>query len=242
MKKAAKTFLFLLAVGLLIATASNSAVAQMSEKEKAEQLRKAGKTAVDASKVMNELMNIPTSSIPEALLKDAKAIAIFPGVVKAAFVIGGAGGQGLISRRLSSGWGAPTAYKFASGSAGFQIGGSKTDLVMLFMSNESLKNLLEDQFEIGGEASAAAGPVGRTAKATTDAQLQAQILSYSRTKGLFAGISITGGVISADNDRNMALYGYPAKQLLTGANKVPTASISPATKVLQETLTRHSPK
>ena len=242
MKKTVKTFLFLLGMISLVAGASNSAVGQMSEKQKADQIKKAGKTANDASKVMNELMGIPASSIPESLLKDAKAIAVFPGVLKAAFGIGGAGGQGLISRRLSSGWSAPTAYKFASGSAGFQIGGSKTDLVMLFMTDESLKNLLEDQFEIGGEASAAAGPVGRTAKATTDAQLQAQILSYSRTKGLFAGISITGGVISPDNDRNMALYGFPAKQLLTGVNKVPLASIPPATKVFQETLTRHSPK
>lgn len=241
MRRIPRIFLFLFGLLSVVAGAWNPAVAQMSAKEKASQIKKAGETAKDASKVVDELMRIPANSIPEALLKDAKAIAVFPGVLKAAFGIGGSGGHGLISRRLASGWSAPTAYKFGSGSFGFQIGGSKTDLVMLFMTEDSLNNLLEDQFEIGGEASAAGGPIGRTAKATTDAQLQAQILSYSRSKGLFAGISITGGVISPDNDRNMALYGFPAKELLTGVNKVPIASIPPATKRFQETLTRHAP-
>lgn len=224
----------------LVVFAGQSTIAQMSEKEKSRQVKKAASTAKNASKVLDELMRIPASSIPEDLLKKAKAIAVFPGVVKGAFVIGGSGGQGLISRRLQSGWSAPTAYKFASGSVGFQIGGSKTDFVMLFMTEDSLKNLLEDRFEIGGEASAAAGPVGRTAKATTDAQLKAQILSYSRSKGLFAGISLTGGVISPDNDRNQAVYGFDAKDLLTGVNKVAIADIPAATKGFQQTITRHA--
>lgn len=240
MKEHFKTIIFLLGVVSIVSVAGHSAFAQMSDKEKASQVKKASQTARSASKTLDELMRIPANSIPEALLKDAKAIAIFPGVMKAAFGIGGSGGQGLISRRLQSGWSAPTAFKIASGSVGFQIGASKTDFVMLFMTENSLKNLLEDRFEIGGEASAAAGPVGRTAKASTDAQLKAQILSYSRSKGLFAGISLTGGVISPDNDRNMALYGYPAKELLTGINKVPLASIPAATRGLQQTITRHA--
>ncbi|MBK6750675.1 MAG: lipid-binding SYLF domain-containing protein [Pyrinomonadaceae bacterium] len=235
-----RTFLFLLGLISLMIMTSQTAVAQMSDKEKAKQIKKAGETAKKASKTLDELMRIQAKSIPEALLKDAKAIAVFPGVLKAAFGIGGSGGQGLISRRLKSGWSAPTAFKIASGSVGFQIGGSSTDYVLLFMTENSLKNLLEDQFEIGGEASAAAGPVGRTAKASTDAQLQAQILSYSRSKGLFAGVSLTGAVISSDNDRNQALYGFNAKELLTGDNKVSLVSIPAATKGFQETIARYA--
>lgn len=240
MRRGFFTLLFLLGLISLVAISNQTANAQMSEKEKAKQVKKAGETAKNASKTLDELMRVSARSIPEALLKDAKAIAVFPGVLKAAFGIGGSGGHGLISRRLKSGWSAPTAFKIASGSVGFQIGGSSTDYVMLFMTENSLKNLLEDQFEIGGEASAAAGPIGRTAKASTDAQLEAQILSYSRSKGLFAGISLTGAVISADNDRNQALYGFSAKQLLTGDNKVSIESIPSATKGFQETITRYA--
>ena len=210
----------------------------MSDKEKANQVKKAADTSARAAKVLDELMGIPASSIPESLLKKAKAIAVFPAVKKAAFVVGGSGGQGLISRRLASGWSAPTAFKLAKGSVGFQIGGSSTDYVLLIMNDNGLKNLLEDQFELGGEASVAAGPVGRTATAATDAQLQAEILSYSRTKGLFAGVSLQGGVLSPDNDRNMALYGFAAKELLTGVNKVPIADIPAATKTFHQAVTR----
>jgi lipid-binding SYLF domain-containing protein len=179
-------------------------------------------------------------SIPRDLLDRAKAVAVFPSVLKAAFIIGGNGGKGLISRRLPSGWSAPTFFKIGGGSLGFQIGASSTDVIMLFMTVDSLKNLLEDKFELGAEASAAAGPIGRTAKATTDAQLQAAILSYSRSKGLFAGISLSGAVISADNDANQAVYSLDAKDLLTGANKVAITDIPPATKNFQEALTRHA--
>lgn len=235
-----KVLTFLLVSFLMATGVTLTASAQMSDKEKQRQVKRAGDTAQKASKVMNELMRIPANAIPEALLKDAKAIAVFPGVVKAAFGIGGSGGQGLISRRLQSGWSAPAMFKIAGGSVGFQIGASSTDYVMLFMTDDSLKSLLEDRFEIGGEASAAAGPVGRTAKATTDAQLKAAILSYSRSRGLFAGVSLTGAVISPDNDRNQALYGFNAKDLLTGVNKVAIADIPPATKVFQETITRYS--
>ena len=131
-------------------------------------------------------------------------------------------------------------FNMGGGSFGAQIGASSTDYVMLFMTDDSLASLLQDKFEIGGEASVAAGPVGRTAKASTDAQLKAGILSYSRSKGLFAGVSLTGAVISPDNDANRALYSLTAKEILTGANKVPIASIPPATKNFQEAVTRHA--
>ncbi len=231
---------FAIGIFSLVAISAMPTYAQMSDKEKAKQVKKAGETAQNASKVLNELMKIPANSIPEKLLKDAKAIAVFPKVIKAAFGIGGAGGQGLISRKLKTGWSAPVAFKIASGSVGFQIGASSTDYVMLFMSDDSLKNLLEDKFEMGAEGSVAAGPVGRTAAATTNAQLEAEILTYSRAKGLFAGISLKGGVLSPDNDRNQALYGMNSKELLTGGNKVAIADIPAATKVFQETLSRYA--
>jgi lipid-binding SYLF domain-containing protein len=185
-------------------------------------------------------MSIREKSIPADLLKKAKAVAVFPNVLKGAFIIGGQGGKGIISQRIGGAWGPPAMFKLGGGSIGFQIGGSSTDIVLLFMTDDGLKNLLEDKFEIGAEATAAAGPVGRTARATTDAQLQAAILSYSRSKGLFAGIALTGAVISADNDANMALYSATAKDLLTGANRTSTALIPPATKPFQQALEHYA--
>ena len=215
-------------------------VSAFAQKDKGKELQDAVKTSQKATKTLNEIMRISDKSIPRDLLDRAKAVAVFPNVLKAAFIIGGHGGKGLIARRLPSGWGAPAYFKIGGGSLGFQIGASSSDVVMLFMTDDSLKNLLEDKFEIGGEAAAAAGPIGRTAKATTDAQLQAAILSYSRSKGLFAGLSLTGAVISADNDANQAVYSLDARDLLTGANKVAIKDIPPATKNFQEALTNYT--
>ena len=203
------------------------------------EIRDAAKTADKATKALNEVMAIPADAIPEALIKRAHAVAVFPDVIKAAFLVGGSGGKGLITRRLGNSWSAPAMFNMGGGSFGAQIGASSTDYVMLFMTEDSLQSLLQDKFEIGGEASVAAGPVGRTAKASTDAQLKAAILSYSRSKGLFAGVSLSGAVISPDNDANRALYSLTAKEILTGANKVPIASIPAATKGFQEAVTRH---
>jgi len=225
---------------VLCAVVSLLNISAFAQKDRGKELRDAVKTSQKATKTLNEIMQISDKSIPRDLLDRAKAVAVFPSVLKAAFIIGGHGGKGVISRRLPSGWGAPAFFKISGGSLGFQIGASSSDVVMLFMTEDSLKNLLEDKFEIGGEAAAAAGPLGRTAKATTDAQLQAAILSYSRSKGLFAGLSLTGAVISADNDANQAVYSLDAKDLLTGANKVALADIPPATKNFQEALTNYT--
>jgi lipid-binding SYLF domain-containing protein len=225
---------------VLCAVVSLLNISAFAQKDRGKELRDAVKTSQKATKTLNEIMQISDKSIPRDLLDRAKAVAVFPSVLKAAFIIGGHGGKGVISRRLPSGWGAPAFFKISGGSLGFQIGASSSDVVMLFMTEDSLKNLLEDKFEIGGEAAAAAGPIGRTAKATTDAQLQAAILSYSRSKGLFAGLSLTGAVISADNDANQAVYSLDAKDLLTGANKVALTDIPPATKNFQEALTNYT--
>ena len=207
-----------------------------SEKEK----RGAAKTAGMATVALNELMDIPANSIPESLLSKAKAIAVFPNVVKAAFVIGGSGGKGLITRRTADGWSAPAMFTIGSGSVGFQIGASSSDIVLVFMSDDGLNSLLGNRFEIGGEASAAAGPVGRTARATTDAQMRAKILSYSRSRGVFAGVSLTGAVLAPDDDANLAVYGIKAKEILGSGNPVAVSAIPIETKGFQEAVTRHA--
>jgi lipid-binding SYLF domain-containing protein len=215
-------------------------VYSFGKKSKNKDVSCAEKTAKKATRALDEIMAVSDKSIPADLLRKAKAVAVFPDVIKGAFIVGGQGGKGLIVQRVGNGWGAPAMFKLDGGSVGFQIGGSSTDVVMLFMTDNSVKNLLEDKFEIGGEISAAAGPVGRTAKASTDAQLQAQILSYSRSKGLFAGISLSGVVISPENAANMALYSHNAKEILVGGNLNPPITVPPATRPFQQAVARYS--
>lgn len=212
--------------------------AQATAKENRKDLREAKKTSTEAAKVFNEVMKIPERAIPKELLDRAEAVAIFPGVINAAFIIGGRGGVGLISRRTPTGWSAPAFFKIGGGSFGAQIGGQKIDYIMLVMNQDGLKGLLEDKFELGGEASVAAGPVGRSAGATTNPTLDAGILSYSRAKGLFAGVSIKGAVISPDNDRNQAVYGLTANQILIKNSS--EVKIPADVNTVPRTLTRYS--
>ena len=208
----------------------------------AKQQKEAGKKSEAAARVFDQIMDAPDRGIPRELLDKAEAVAVFPGVLKAGFVVGGRGGSGLISRRVTGGWGAPAFFKLGGGSVGLQIGASKTDFVLLFMNEEALKGLLEDKFEMGGEASAAAGPVGRSASATTNLTLDAGILSYSRSKGLFAGLELKGAVINPDNNLNEALYGFKARDILTGANKINMADVLSGIIVFPNTLARYSIK
>lgn len=227
-------------ISIIMVALLTAVVAVGAQDGRARERKDAAKTAGMATVALNELMDIPASSIPESLLSKAKAIAVFPNVVKAAFVIGGSGGKGLITKRTPDGWSAPAVFKIGGGSFGLQIGASSSDIVLVFMTDESLASLLGNRFEIGGEASAAAGPVGRTAKASTDAQMRAKILSYSRSRGVFAGISLTGAVLSPDDDANEALYGAKAKDILGPANAVAVSSIPVETKGFQEAVTRHT--
>ena len=206
------------------------------------QQKEAAKKAESASDVFQKIMGAPDRSIPRELLDRAEAVAVFPGMLKAGFVVGGRGGSGLISRRVTGGWSAPAFFKMGGASIGAQIGAAKTDLVLLFMNEDALKGLLEDKLEMGGEASAAAGPVGRTASATTNLTLDAGILSYSRSKGLFAGLELKGAVINPDNNLNEALYGLKARDLLTGSNRVQMADVLPGIIVFPNTLGRYSIK
>ena len=193
-----------------------------------------------AAKVFTEVMNVPEQSIPKGLLDKAEAIAVFPGVIKAAFIIGGKGGQGVISRRMRGGWSAPAFFNISGGSFGAQIGAQKTDIILLIMNDDGLKGLLGDKFELGGEASVAAGPYGREAAASTNLRLDAGILSYSRTKGAFIGAALKGAVISPDNDLNTAIYGQKGSELLEARKPLKLDDMPASVRIFPRTLGRYS--
>ena len=181
-----------------------------------------------ASTVLSEIMAAPDKGIPEELLEKAHCIVIVPDLKTAAFGAGGKYGKGYLSCRNKSGagWSAPGTVRIEGGSVGFQIGGSSSDLVMLIMNERGADKLLADKFTLGGEASAAAGPVGRTATAQTDAQMRADILSWSRTQGLFAGVALDGATLRQDLDDNARLYGkrLENRAIVTKGVRVPRAA------------------
>jgi len=194
----------------------------------------------DAAKVFTEIMNVRERAIPKELLDKAEAIAVFPSVIKAAFIFGGKGGQGVISRRTRKGWTAPAFFNLSGGSFGAQIGATKTDYVLLIMNQDGLNGLLKDKFEIGGEVGVAAGPVGREAAASTNPRLDAGILSYSRSKGAFIGAALKGAVISPDNDLNEAVYeDKKAKDVLTN-NSMTLSQMPAGVRIFPRTLARYS--
>jgi SH3 domain-containing YSC84-like protein 1 len=179
-----------------------------------------------ATQVFKEIMNTPDQGIPQDLLESAKCIAIIPGDVKFAFIFGANYGRGLATCRTGHGWSAPMFVAIDGGSVGYQIGGSSTDLVMLFMNDHALQSLLSDKFKLGADASVAAGPVGRSASAGTDLKLNAEILSYSRSKGGFIGVSLDGAVMQADKSGDKAMYGHDVDrhEILNGKIAVPASA------------------
>ncbi|MBZ5622377.1 MAG: lipid-binding SYLF domain-containing protein [Acidobacteriia bacterium] len=181
----------------------------------------------EATSVFSEIMATPDKGIPQDLLEKAQCVMIVPGLKKAAFVVGGEYGRGFVTCRNHSGrgWGPPAAVRMEGGSLGFQIGGSSTDLVMLVMDQRGMNKLLDDKFTLGADATVAAGPVGRTANANTDVTMSAEILAWSRAKGLFAGIAIKGGTVRNDLDLNADLYGHKMtnKEIIMG-DMTPPAS------------------
>ena len=181
----------------------------------------------DATDILNEVMGSPDKGIPQDLLEKAHCVVIVPGVKQAAFVVGGKFGKGFADcRSQNDGWGAPGAVRVEGGSFGFQIGANSTDVVMLVMNERGMRRLLEDKFTVGADASVAAGPVGRSASAQTDAQLSADILSWSRSKGLFAGVALSGATLRNDLDDNKELYGQALhnKDILMTDTRVPAAA------------------
>jgi SH3 domain-containing YSC84-like protein 1 len=194
-----------------------------------------------ATEVFNENMNTPDNAIPEDLLSRAECVAIVPGLTKAALGIGGRYGKGIVMcRKPDKSWSAPLFIRIEGGSAGFQIGVQKTDLVMLIMNRRGMDKLLGDKFTLGADASVAAGPVGRNATAQTNVRLDAEILGYSRNKGLFAGVSLEGATLRQDKDDNRDFYGKeidPQALLMEGSVPLP-----PEARPLAAALSRKSPR
>src|SRR5271154_4974670 len=218
---------------LLIALISLPAFGQKKEEDRVQ----------NAGKVMKEIMDIP-DDIPQSVIDKADCVVVLPSVLKFAIGIGGSYGRGVMTCRggkdFQGPWGAPTMMALEGGSFGLQLGGQATDFVLLLMSPRSAENILVSKVKLGGDVSAAAGPVGRTASAETDATLRAEILSYSRSRGLFAGISLSGSTLRADNDANKRLYGKEVSAsdiVFKGAVPPP-----PSAKLLLSVLNKKSPK
>ena len=162
----------------------------------------------DAAAVVNEMMGMPDKGIPQSVLDRAQCIVVIPGLKKAAFIVGGQFGRGFAScRKSAGGWGPPAAVRIEGGSFGLQLGGQSTDVILVVNNQRGMDHLLSDKFTIGGDAAAAAGPVGRDAKADTDVMLHAEMLSYARSRGAYAGLSLEGATMRPDNDENRKLYG-----------------------------------
>lgn len=187
------------------------------------------KRAENAVRVLKEVMMAPDKAIPHDLLKNAHAIAVIPDVIKAGFVVGGRHGNGLIAVKTRDGtWSNPSFVSLTGGSVGFQAGVSSTDVVLVFRTQRGVDSIVHGKFTLGADASAAAGPVGRTAQASTDAQLKAEIYSYSRARGLFAGVALDGSAITIDNDANLSVYGegVTARRIFDGGvSNVPNAVV-----------------
>jgi lipid-binding SYLF domain-containing protein len=233
-----RTLCALCLTGLLVTTAIVTP-AQNKNNKNNPRTKDAARHASEAAETFTEIMNVKDKAIPQELLDTAEAIAVFPGVIKAAFLIGGRGGQGVISRRVKGGWTAPAFFNLGGGSFGPQIGAQKTDYILLIMNESGLNGLLKDKFELGGEASIAAGPVGREASASTNPRLDAGILSYSRSKGAFIGAALKGAVITPDNDLNEAIYGKKAEELLN-APPMQIGQMPTSVRIFPRTLVRYS--
>jgi SH3 domain-containing YSC84-like protein 1 len=204
----------------------HSALAQQAETDR----------VAEAARVLEEVLSAPDKGVPQAIIEKAQAVVVIPSTVKGALLIGAQRGKGVMSTKSASGWSAPAFVTLTGGSVGFQIGGQATDIVLVVVNERGITNLAQNTFKIGGDASVAAGPVGREATASTDYKLQAQILSYSRARGLFAGVSLAGSTIRADRDANERIYGvgYSTRNIVMERKVEPTAAAEPWLKVLKE--------
>jgi len=218
-----------------LAAATCTSVVAADESKAVSQLEK-------ATSVLNEVMATPDKAIPGDLLNKAVCVGIVPAEIRIAVGIGGTYGRGvLVCRRHGNGpWGAPSLFRLGGANIGFQLGGKATDVVFLVMNASGAKKLVADDVKLGADASATAGPVGRTAEGATDAQLHAEILSYSRTKGLFAGVSLEGAVFKQDAENNRKLYGHkvePKQILIESSVRTPVAA-----RPLDNALAKYSPR
>jgi len=190
----------------------------------------------EAARVLEEVLTAPDKGVPQSIIEKAQAVVVIPSTVKGALVFGAQHGKGVMSAKSAAGWSAPAFVTLTGGSLGMQIGGQATDIVLVVVNERGITNLAQNTFKIGGDASVAAGPVGREATAATDYRLQAQILSYSRSRGLFAGVSLTGSTIRADRNANERIYGvgYSTRNIVVERKVEPTAAADPWLKVVRE--------
>jgi SH3 domain-containing YSC84-like protein 1 len=223
-----KVFVFVMALCL-----TGAALAQDENRDK--QLDR----IESAGDVLKEIMSAPDKGIPEDIISSAKCVAVVPSLLKGGFVFGASYGKGVASCRTEKGWSAPAFFRVTGGSFGLQIGGQAVDYVMLIMNERGMRNLLSSKFKLGADASAAAGPVGRYAEGMTDVTLRAQVLTYSRARGLFAGATLNGAVIKQDRDDTRAFYGktIPFRTVLTGGVEAPKDA-----EPFLSMLTKYSPK
>jgi lipid-binding SYLF domain-containing protein len=179
-----------------------------------------------AGDVLNEIQGAPDKGIPQEVLGSAECVAVVPGMLKGGFIVGAKHGRGLASCRTEKGWSAPAFFVLTGGSIGWQIGGQEVDLVMLIMNKDGMKHLLSSEFALGADASVAAGPVGRHAEGNTDWKMRSEVLTYSRARGLFAGISLNGAVVKQDKDSTREFYGrmVPFRTSLTGEIEPPAGA------------------
>jgi lipid-binding SYLF domain-containing protein len=187
---------------------------------------KAADRAQAAADVLNEIQGAPDKGIPQEVLGSAECVAVVPGMLKGGFIVGAKHGRGLASCRTEKGWSAPAFFVLTGGSIGWQIGGQEVDLVMLIMNKDGMKHLLSSEFALGADASVAAGPVGRHAEGNTDWKMRSEVLTYSRARGLFAGVSLNGAVVKQDKDSTREFYGrmVPFRTSLTGAIDPPAGA------------------
>jgi len=214
-----KLFRKLTALGALFGAMSVAMYAKDSEDKTSEEVKRVN----SAANVLDEIMAAPDKGIPQDVFEGAKCVAVVPSMIKGGFIIGARYGKGVATCRTSSGWSAPAPITIAGGSWGLQFGGEAVDLVMLVMNDKGMEHLLSSKFKLGAEGSVAAGPVGRQAEANTDWKMRSEVLSYSRARGVFAGLELNGAVVKQDDDDTRHLYGQvvPFKDILTGRVPAP---------------------
>src|SRR3984893_16956938 len=205
----------------LIVTLSSLSFAKDDEKE-----TKVADRVQSAAQVLDEIQGAPDKGVPQEVLGSAECVAVVPSMLKGGFIVGAKYGRGLASCRTPKGWSAPAFFVVTGGSVGFQIGGQAVDLVMLIMNQDGMKHLLSSQFALGADASVAAGPVGRHAEGNTDWKMRSEVLTYSRARGVFAGVALNGAAINQDDDATRVLYGEKVSfnQILTGSIPPPAGS------------------
>jgi len=209
-------------VGVLLVMAGVSLTARAAEDvHKLDARLNAAKTTLD------EIMSVPDKSVPDGIARKAVCVGVVPGLVKGAFILGAEYGQGVVTCRTGAGWSAPVFIRMAGGSFGFQAGGQGTDLVLVAINEKGFQDLLHDKFKIGGDASAAAGPVGRDAQASTDLSMRAELLTWSRSHGVFAGIDLNGISVSQNKEDTDQIYGgaHPFNQILHGSVAPPEVAV-----------------